>query len=113
MLPRPGKQPRALHLGISSQPSQSHSLSLPEHSLLVTPRADGELFYLVVMIAAHGSREALDQATMAYFKQTGIDQRLEQYGRTLIDEQTQRKLSNAAIATRILVERSLLFTWRF
>ncbi len=70
-------------------------------------------FFLTIAVGLYGNLAAYQQATMAFTKQSRMDQMLDQKYRELVSEPTRRKLSNAYILGHILVEHRILFTWEF
>lgn len=78
----------------------------------MTP-AEASFFLIIGLTVSQGPGEATEMATRAYLSQNGIDLMLDNYSRTVVTEEQRKQLGHAAIAVRALVERKVIFEWRY
>ena len=67
----------------------------------------------VVALAATLPGEPRERAVEAYSKQARIDQHLDAYAHRLTTPELRVAVGNAALVTRIAVERKVVFRWEF
>ncbi len=69
--------------------------------------------FLVAIIAVHGSPQATEEASKAFIKQNRIDERVEQYAKTLVSKPAQKRISQVAVVAKTVIDRKITLEWTF
>ncbi len=67
----------------------------------------------VCLVASQGNAKATDKATQAAVIQLRVDESLDRYQKVLFTEVQRRRLGDAALVTKIIVERKITLRWEF
>jgi len=72
-----------------------------------------ETLFFVAVVASQGQPDATKAVANAYIKQNKIDEALDNYQRTLINEQQRQAIVRTANVARVAIERQVTFKWTF